>query len=391
MNMKTITGRDPRTGSCLAVAVDDGAIVRVDESNTDTDLFLSPGLIDLQVNGCAGLDVNDPQLTQRTVLDLVDAMLSRGVTCFAPTIITAPEASICHALEIIADSRRDHPRAAACIPFVHVEGPHISPLDGFRGAHPADAVRAPSIPEFERWQGASGDLVGMVTLSPHFKESVPYIAALVERGIHVAIGHTHAEAEEIRRAVDAGARLSTHLGNGIAQEIPRHRNPIWPQLADDRLSATFIADGQHLPPDVLKVMLRAKGPGRSLIVSDSVALAGMPAGVYHTPVGGRVELRADGRLCVLGSELLAGATASLAEGIGNLVRHVGMSLHDALTLATTNPGGFVHGRGQLTAGSRADLLRFRWKEAMLIEDVWLGGEPVYTRGAASSDDGRSRP
>jgi N-acetylglucosamine-6-phosphate deacetylase len=230
----------------------------------------------------------------------------------------------------------------------------------------------------------------MVTLSPHYDDSVPYIAALVERGVHVAIGHTHAAPEEIRRAVDAGARLSTHLGNGIAQEISRHSNPIWRQLADDRLSASFIADGQHLPPDVLKVMLRVKSLGRSLIVSDSVALAGMPAGVYETPVGGRVELRADGRLCVLGSELLAGATASLADGIDNLVRNVGLPLEEALTLATTTPGAFVDGRGELRPGARADLLRFRWKNAMEIEDVWLAGERVYTRGEASGDDGRAR-
>jgi N-acetylglucosamine-6-phosphate deacetylase len=390
MSVKTITGRDPQTGRCLALVIDNGVITRVDDCSADSDLFLSPGLIDLQVNGCAGQDVNAPQLTPQTIIDLVDAMLSRGVTCFAPTIITAPEDRICDTLSIIAESRHSHPRVAACIPFVHVEGPHISPLDGYRGAHPADAVRAPSISEFERWQQASGNLVGMVTLSPHFTESVAYIAALVKQGVYVAIGHTHASPEEIRRAIDAGASLSSHLGNGIALKIPRHRNSIWPQLADDRLSATFIADGHHLPPYVLKAMLRAKGAERSILVSDSIALAGRPAGVYSTPVGGVVELRPDGRLCVYGSELLAGATASLADGIGNLVRMTGMPMHDALALATINPATFVPGRGQLKPGSRADILRFRWQDAILIEDVWLAGEQVYTRSAASSNDGRSR-
>ena len=229
------------------------------------------------------------------------------MTCFVPTLITAPEEEICARLKVIAEARSLHTKVVACVPFVHVEGPHISPLDGFRGAHPAKAVRPPSIAEFDRWQNAAGGIVGMVTLSPHFIESVEYIAALVKQGIHVAIGHTHASAEQIARAVDAGASLSTHLGNGVAPEIPRHRNPIWSQLADDRLTATFIADGHHLPQDVLKVMLRAKGVGRSVLVSDSVALAGMPAGSYITPVGGRVELHPDGRLCVFGSELLAGS------------------------------------------------------------------------------------
>jgi N-acetylglucosamine-6-phosphate deacetylase len=389
MSVKTITGRDPRTGRCVAVVVDNGVIARVEGCSADSDLFLSPGLIDLQVNGCAGLDVNAPQLTPQTIINLVDTMLSRGVTCFAPTIITAPEDMICEALRIIAEARQRQPRVAACIPYVHVEGPHISPLDGYRGAHPADAVRAPAISEFERWQQASGNLVGMVTMSPHFGESVAYIAALVGQGIHVAIGHTHASHEEIRRAVDAGARLSTHLGNGIAPEIPRHSNPLWPQLADERLSATFIADGHHLPPDVLKAMLRAKGAESSVLVSDSVALAGMPAGVYTTPVGGRVELRPDGRLCVFDSELLAGATASLAWCIGNLVRVTGLPLHEALTMATENPGRFAGGRGRLQPGSRADVLRFRWQNAILVEDVWLAGEKVYRRSKAITSAGGS--
>lgn len=384
MSIKTITGRDPQSGRTLALVVDEGVIVRVEESSANSDLFLSPGLVDLQVNGCSGFDVNGPQLTPDTITDLVDAMLSRGVTCFAPTIITAPEDKICHTLSIIAEARRSHPRAAACIPFVHVEGPHISPLDGYRGAHPADGVRPPSIAEFERWQQASGGLVGLVTLSPHFEDSCAYIAALAKRGIYVAIGHTHASPQEILRAIDAGARLATHLGNGIAPEIPRHRNAIWSLLADDRVSATFIADGHHLPPEVLKVMLRAKGLERSILVSDSVALAGMPPGAYTTPVGGRVELQPDGRLCVFGSELLAGATATLAQGIGTLVRTSNVFLHEALAIATTNPGKVAGGRGQLTPGSRADVFRFRWQDSILIEDVWLAGEQVHTRTEVST-------
>ena len=382
--MTTITGRDPQNGHNRTLVVDEGVIVRIEESSVSSNLFLSSGLVDLQVNGCSGFDVNVPQLTPGTITGLVDAMLSRGATCFAPTIITAPEDKICHALSIIAEVRRRHSRAAACIPFVHVEGPHISQLDGYRGAHPADAVRPPSIAEFERWQQASGGLVGMVTLSPHFEESCGYIAALTKQGIHVAIGHTHASPQEIRRAIDAGARLATHLGNGIAPEIPRHRNAIWSLLADDRVSASFIADGHHLPPDVLKVMLRSKTLQNSLLVSDSVALAGMPPGTYATPIGGCVELRPDGRLCVFGSELLAGATASLAEGISTLVRTSDVLLHEALAMATTNPGKLAGGRGRLTVGSRADVLRFRWQDAVLIEDVWLAGEQVHTRTEVST-------
>ena len=391
MSTTTIIGRDPQTGNCLSLGVVDGCIHRIEESSQPTDLFLSPGLVDLQVNGVAGLDVNSPELSPDVIVQLVDAMLSRGVTCFAPTIITAPEAAICNALFAMAEARRRSARVASCIPFVHVEGPHISPLDGYRGAHPSPAVRPPSIAEFQRWQTAAEGCVGMVTLSPHFRETNAYIAALVKQGVHVAIGHTHATAEQIGSAVDAGASLSTHLGNGIASMIPRHRNPIWPQLADDRLTASFISDGHHLPPSVLKAMLRAKGFSNSILVSDSVALAGMPAGAYDTPVGGRVELRVDGRLCVAGTEMLAGATASLTECINHLVRVTDIPLHEALRMATVNPGKFAGGRGELKAGARADIVRFLWQGAMLIEDVWLAGEPAYARaGSAAQHEGEAR-
>jgi N-acetylglucosamine-6-phosphate deacetylase len=388
MDARTITGRDPRSGRCIALLVENGVIVRVEEFPGESDFFLSPGLVDLQVNGCAGFDVNAENLTTDVIIGLVETMLVRGVTCFAPTIITAPEDKICHAISVVAEARRSHPRVAACITYIHLEGPHISPLDGYRGAHPADAVRPPSIAKFERWQSLAEGRIGLVTMSPHFAESSGYIAALVGQGVHVAIGHTHASPEQIRQAVDAGARLSTHLGNGIAREIPRHRNPIWSQLADDRLTATFIADGHHIPSDMLKTMLRAKGVEHSVIVSDSVTLAGMPAGVYDTPVGGHVELRSDGRLCVLGSELLAGATASLAQSVGNLVRMTDISLHEALAMATVNPGRFAGGRGQLRPGYRADILRFRWQNELLVEEVWLAGERVCTGGETTMNGGR---
>ena len=387
MSESIIDGRDPQSGHGIAIHVEAGVIKRIEKSSAHSDLFLSPGLVDLQVNGCAGFDVNSEQLEPETIIKLVDVMLSQGVTSFAPTIITAADEKICHAISVIAEARRSNPRVAACIPFLHLEGPHISPLDGYRGAHPAEAVCPPSISKFERWQQLAGEHIGMVTLSPHFSESTAYIAALVGQGVHVAIGHSHASPGQIRQAVDAGARLSTHLGNGIATEIPRHRNPIWAQLADDRLTATFIADGHHLPSDALKAMQRAKDLERSILVSDTVALAGMPPGLYTTPVGGRVELRPDGRLCVFGSELLAGATASLAQCVGNLVRLTGVPLHEALAMATVNPGRFARGRGQLKPGCRADILRFRWQNEVIVEEVWLAGQRVYTGGETIMNSG----
>lgn len=376
MSTQEIIGLDPRSGNTVRATTHDGIIARIEEIRKDTDLYLSAGFVDLQVNGYAGFDLNADDISVETVTGLVNAMLAQGVTCFAPTLISAPGEQLCRALRVIAEARRSDPTVTACIPLVHIEGPAISPLDGYRGAHPTDAIRPPSLAEFDRWQAAGDGLVGIVTMSPHWDDSAEYIAALAKRGVHIALGHTHATPEQITAAVDAGASLSTHLGNGIALELPRHRNPIWRQLADDRLSASFIADGHHLPWDVLKAMLSAKGIQRSVLVSDAVALAGMPAGTYSTPVGGEVELRADGKLCVAGSEILAGSTASLSHCIACAVQMTALPLHDVLAMATINPGRFVGGRGQIAPGARADLVRFRWSDSVAIADVWLAGKPL---------------
>src|ERR1700734_2816426 len=176
------------------------------------------------------------------------------------------------------------------------------------------------------------------------------------------MGHTGASAEQIRLAVDAGARLSTHLGNGVATVLQRHPNLIWAQLADDRLTATFIADGHHLPADTLKAMLRAKSIGRTILISDLVSIAGLAPGEYETPVGGKVCLHADGRLNVAGSAYLAGATAPLKDAVGYVAANTGFSLGDAVQMATANPGRFAGGRGVLCVGASADMVRFRWSE-----------------------------
>jgi N-acetylglucosamine-6-phosphate deacetylase len=279
-------------------------------------------------------------------------------------------------LRAIVEARRASKFVADAVPYVHVEGPYISEEDGFRGAHPKDHVRPPDIAEFYRWQEASGGLVGMITLSPHTSGVEEYIAAVTKQGVLVALGHTHAEPEQIRRAVDAGARLSTHLGNGIAATIDRHRNVIWPQLADDRLSATLIADGHHVPADMLKTVIRAKGVGRSILVSDTVAVGGNQPGLYCTSVGGHVRLETNGRLGLVGTDYLAGAAVPLKDGVARLSEMTGISLSDSLAMATINPGRFVGGRGVIEVGARADLILFTVETnpaALHIEGLIVAG------------------
>lgn len=376
MKDELIIGRAPATNKPVSLRVEDGRIASIEPGPEDCDLWISAGLIDLQVNGYAGRDFNGPEATVPGVIEIVDALLATGVTCFAPTVITTSETMILRSLDVIAEARRTSPRAAACIPFVHVEGPHISPLEGYRGAHPQEHIRPPSLNEFDRWQQACGDLVGLVTMSPHYNDSEQYIAGLVARGIHVSLGHTHASTDQMQRATEAGARLSTHLGNGLAATLPRHPNPIWSQLADERLTASFIADGHHLPPETFKAMVRAKGLEQSFLVSDTVALAGMPPGFHTAPVGGEVELSEDGRLSLRDSAALAGATVPLTQCVGKAVRMSGRPWNDILKMATEIPGRFAGNRGRIAVGSSADLIRFRWTGELIIQDVWLKGQLI---------------
>ncbi len=373
---KSYTGRDPSTGELLTVHCTGGHITAIDRGGVDEGLWLAPGLIDLQVNGYGGHDVNAGDLTPEAIHGLAHALLATGVTTFLPTLITASEEKLIHNLRIIASARKADPLLAHMIPLVHIEGPHISPKDGPRGAHPREHVRPPDLAEFLRWQAASGDLVGMVTLSPHYPGAPAYIHALSARGIHLSLGHTGGNAGQIQAAVDAGARLSTHLGNGVASTLPRHPNLLWAQLAEDRLTATFIADGHHLPADTLTAMLRAKSVPRAILVSDLVSVAGLAPGKYQTAVGGTVDLRPDGRLTLAGTEYLAGSTSTLRDAIAYVAAHTGFSLGDAVQMATANPGRFTGTRGQLRAGAPADLIRFRCEpgcSTLAIEDVVLQG------------------
>lgn len=379
---KRVTGRDPATGKGIEISFADGRITSIAPADYAGPLYLSAGLIDLQVNGYSHYDLNDGTVDAERVAALTETQLALGVTTFLPTLVTQAEANILKGLRAIKEARERFPRVASVVPSVHVEGPFISPQDGPRGAHPLEHVRPADSAEFERWQAVSGGLVGLLTLSPHSDAAIELVRHAAGQGVHVAIGHTDATPEQIHAAAAAGATLSTHLGNGIQALLARHPNPIWAQLADDRLTATFIGDSHHLPADTLKAMLRAKGLDRALLVSDIVAPGGLEPGIYHQTIGGRVQLWANGRLGPPGTPYLAGAALPLADDVARTVAMTGLSLAEVLRLATANPGRFAGGRGRLAPGERADLMLFEWApgaEKLGIVETYLEGELAWAR------------
>lgn len=381
--MNHLVGRDPATGRVLRVDVDGGLISRVTQTEDPFDHWIAPGLIDLQVNGYNGFDVNERNPRQKTIFGLVDALQRIGVTSVVPTLITAPADQLLASLATIADARKASSDIAHAIPYVHVEGPFLSDQDGPRGVHDPRHIRPPDVTEVSRWQRASDGLVGMITISPHWPDSDAFIRSVNGIGIHVAIGHTHATSGQVHQAVAAGATVSTHLGNGAHATLPRHPNYVWAQLADDNLRVGLIADGHHLPADTFKAMVRAVGLDRAHLVSDATAMAGMAPGRYRTAVGGTVDLSSDGRLSHVGSPYLAGAARSLNECAAIATSLGDLRLDQALLLATRNPGRLLRrgepARGILAVGAAADLMTFDFapgQKTLRVKNVLARGAEV---------------
>lgn len=293
-----------------------------------------PGLFDLQVNGFGGVDFNCPTTARDDILRVVDRMRTTGVTRFLPTLITS-------SLERFARCARallqmNHPAIAG----LHMEGPYIAAEDGPRGAHPREHVTAASIEDFKRRQEAAQNKICLVTLAPEVPGVLQLIEYLVAHGVRVAIGHTAAMPEQIREAVTAGATLSTHLGNGCAQYLPRHPNLIWEQLAADGLHASLIVDGHHLPAATVKSMIRAKDPKRTILITDAIAAAGCAPG-NHELNGEIVKLDASGRVTQPGKPWLAGSALALDVAVANTVKFAGVSLETAWAMASVQPAAYL--------------------------------------------------
>jgi len=346
--------------------------------------WIAPGFVDLQVNGFAGVDYNSPKASYEDIARSIEKMFETGVTRFFPTVITGAPDAMLAALRNLADARESIENGAAMEAF-HVEGPHISPDDGPRGAHPARWVRPPSLDEFHRWQEAARGNVRLVTLSPEWPDAPRYIEGLVGEGVVTSIGHTRATSQQIRDAVGAGATLSTHLGNGGHAMLARFPNYIWDQLAEDKLAASFIVDGIHLDVAFLKTALRAKGIERSILVTDAVMPAMCAPGAYRLGEV-EVELTEAGRVQLRGGTRLAGSSLRMDRAISNVMRIAGLSFTEAVAMATVNPArvGRIPSRQRgLTPGERGDVVRFRTEggEVRVVE-TYLSGRRVFSR----SDD-----
>lgn len=299
------------------------------------EVFIRPGLIDLQVNGVNGIDFNDVSLTPKDVLDASEYLLMKGVTQFFPTVITNSDEHITQLLKILVTACDSHPLVDAMVKGFHLEGPFISPKEGAKGAHDSKYIKAPDWDVFSRYQKAAKGRIKLVTIAPEWEGACDFIKKCKENQVLVSMGHSLASTQQIRLAAEAGLSLSTHLGNGVPLLIQRHPNVLWDQLAEENLTTMIIADGHHLPDSFLRIVLKVK-KDNVILVSDATKFAGMAPGEYTTFIGGEVTLDKNGKLSIKGGDgLLAGAAKNLIECIETLLSRRLASMDEAWHMAST--------------------------------------------------------
>ncbi len=381
----TVEGIHYATGEEVKIEIEDGLIKDISESRSSLPdslkYFVAPGLMDNQINGFANVDFSGDSLTSEGIAAAARSIWETGVTSFLPTLITNSHEALLRNFRILGEALSHDPLLASSVPGFHLEGPYICPGEGYRGCHPVQYIRNPRWEEFMEYQDASGGRIIEVTLAPELEGADDFIGRCRQNGIVVAMGHTNATAGDTEKAAGAGVALSTHLGNGCANFIHRHNNPIWPQLADDRLIPTVIADGFHLLPEELRVFLKVKGPDNLILTSDVMYLAGMAPGRYMF-MESEVELTREGMLRNTELNCLAGASFPLKTGVANMIKFTGCSIEEAVNMASANPARAygLSDRGVLSAGKRADLILFAMNgDQITVRETWLKGQLVFKK------------
>jgi len=323
--------------------------------------WIAPGFFDLQVNGYGGTWYADTNLTVEKFAETLPPYLEHGVTRIFPTLITASHESLLKGFRVIGEAYRQSADVRRLVAGCHLEGPYLSSEDGPRGAHPREHCRPADWEEFQKLQEASGGLIRLVTLAPEVEGAIDFIKRAVREKIVISIGHTAATLEEIQAAVDAGAQLSTHLGNGAHPVMKRHPNYIWDQLGEPRLKASLIADGFHLSPSVLRSMVWAKGVKSIVLTCDASGLAGCPPGIYDNEAGG-YEVLPEGKIVVAGQrQLLAGSALFTDSCVATVVRSGAANLREAVRMVTEQPLSlFQLPQGDLRPGDRSDIVLFHF-------------------------------
>ncbi|HYM10690.1 MAG TPA: N-acetylglucosamine-6-phosphate deacetylase [Bryobacterales bacterium] len=365
-------GRIAAVGTREQVSIPKGAqVVQLGEAS------IAPGFIDIHVHGAGGRDLMEPV---REAADTVSRALARhGTTSYYATTVTAPAADTLQTLEFLAGyiAEREGANVPAAQPLgIHMEGPYISVKR--RGVHPVESIAEPTLEGYRRMAKAANGTLRIMTIAPELAAAPELIAEMVRSGVRPSIGHTDATCEQAERAVELGARQATHTFNAMRPFAHRDPGVIGAVLTDPRIKAELIADGVHVDPTAIRVLYQAKGASGIILVSDGVSGTGMPDGLY--PVAGfLVEVK--GGVCRY-QDALAGSVLTLDRAVRNMRQFLGLSLAQALPMATLNPAellGIADRKGALKPGADADLV---------VLDTEGTVQGTYVRGVAVTANGR---
>jgi N-acetylglucosamine-6-phosphate deacetylase len=373
-------------GKPISIEIKDGKITAItpitEQASGSRKIFIAPGLIDNQVNGFIGisfLSETGAILTLDGVKKATQALWERGVTSYLPTLTTNTHKELLNICSKLGVYKNDKSLLGS-LPGFHLEGPYISPEDGYRGAHAKNYVRPPDWNEFMELYKASGNSIMTITLAPETDGAMEFIKKCTEKGIVVALGHHNANAETIKKAVENGAKMCTHLGNGCANSINRHNNPLWPQLSNDKLSISIICDGFHLNPEEIRVFYKVKGNDKTIITSDVTEYAGMAPGFYKILDGEEIELTTEGELRYPAQKVLYGSASAINKGVTHIMKVTGCSLADAIKMASSNVADLygLNDRGTLEVGKRADIILFELGDSeLIINKTYVNGKLVF--------------
>jgi N-acetylglucosamine-6-phosphate deacetylase len=363
--------RHPATGEATALLLRDGLVAPAETASNRArkvsadGLWLSPGFIDLQLNGGFGHDFTAEPAAIRVI---GTRLASTGVTAYLPTAVSADAGTY--------DAILDGWEAAATIPGAqplgwHFEGPMLAPAR--TGAHDLAHLRMPIEVDINRWRRDAG--VRMVTLAPELPGALDTIDRLRAAGVVVAAGHTDADAGCAATAIDHGVRYATHLFNAMRGLDPRQAGIGVRLLLRDEVTVGVIADGHHLDDATLELVWRAAGPERVSVVTDGIASLGEPPGAYS--LGTMAVIVGPDRAARLADGRLAGATTTLPMALRNLRRATGCTIDRAVATVTRVPARLLEltDRGHLAPGARGDAVLF--DDDFSVKAAIVGGEPMY--------------
>lgn len=332
-------------------------------------LLVVPGFIDIHVHGADGHDTMDA--TPQAIHGMASFFAQHGVTSYLPTTVSAAGEAIRDAIANVKETPQ--PGDGAQHLGIHLEGPYLN--HEYRGAQALEYLRQADPAEYLPWLEAGN--VRLITLAPEFPGALELIQTGIARGVRFALGHTATTYEQARAAVDHGAGQVTHIFNGMPPMHHRAPGLIGAALNDDRLACQIIADGIHVHPAVVALLVRLKGSSRTILVTDAMRATGLPDGDYAL---GEALMHVTNGVARTDAGGLAGSTLTLDQGLRNVMQYAGLSLAEALPMATSTPAaamGWQGLKGMLAPGADADLVALDHDHQVRM--TMVAGEIVYNR------------